>query len=586
MTETPTKETSSSRLERISHSHDEPLDPGDIHARWRWVLLAILCALLLGSLAPSTWSSGQGHLTMRVGSQVILAQPVRFGSRKPQTIQSSHRGKPIALTLPKGVPLDRSIVVHFSPTAFSKKHQSSIQLALIPPGHKYPSLLPIVKRDESKWTARRRPPQHVAFVLGLLGLVMILWVTEAIPLYITSLLIPVILAAANVQPANQALAPFFHPVIALFFGGFLMAEAMRRVDLDRLAAVVIVGRFGSSPQRLFWSLLSVAAFLSMWMSNTAATAVLIPIAMAISAPLDNLPFRKTLVLGIAYAATIGGVGSAIGTPANPLAMTFLQQDAGVDIGFVGWFAYGLPMVLCFLPVMGLFLWFSNRTKVDAQTFGTAKEIAQKEVEQFTSFTSGQWQVLLIFCTVMLLWLTQTWHHINTGIVALLGVVLLGLVGQLEPADVKRISWASLLTFGGGLSLGIAMMESGACDWMAAQLTFLAHVPGWLGILLIALIALGLTTAASNTASAAILIPLAIPLAHVIHVNPVKLVIIVAIATSVDFALVIGTPPTMIAYSTELFTTKEIFKRGFALDLIGIGLLVTVVVGCWHILGIL
>jgi sodium-dependent dicarboxylate transporter 2/3/5 len=131
-----------------------------------------------------------------------------------------------------------------------------------------------------------------------------------------------------------------------------------------------------------------------------------------------------------------------------------------------------------------------------------------------------------------------------------------------------------------------MMESGACDWMAAQLTFLAHVPGWLGILLIALIALGLTTAASNTASAAILIPLAIPLAHVIHVNPVKLVIIVAIATSVDFALVIGTPPTMIAYSTELFTTKEIFKRGFALDLIGIGLLVTVVVGCWHILGIL
>jgi hypothetical protein len=155
MTETPTKETSSSRLERISHSHDEPLDPGVVHARWRWVLLAMLCALLLGSLAPSTWSSGQGQLTMRVGSQVILTQVVRFGSRKPQTIQSSHRGKPIALTLPKGVPLDRSIVVHFSPTAFSKKHQSSIQLALIPPGHKYPSLLPIVKRDESKWTARR-----------------------------------------------------------------------------------------------------------------------------------------------------------------------------------------------------------------------------------------------------------------------------------------------------------------------------------------------------------------------------------------------------------------------------------------------
>jgi len=235
--------------------------------------------------------------------------------------------------------------------------------------------------------------------------------------------------------------------------------------------------------------------------------------------------------------------------------------------------------------MAVFLWVSNRCQVNPETFASAREVAQKELDALERLTQEQWRVLGVFVVVVLLWLTQTFHGVNTGVVALVGVVLLGVQGLLEPEDLGRISWASLLTFGGGLSLGVALTASGACDWMAARLVILSNVPGWVGIALMALIALGLTTAASNTASAAILVPLSIPLASVLHVDPVVLVIVVAIATSVDFALVIGTPPTMIAYSTKLFTSKEIFRRGLPLDFIGIVLLVTAVLGLWHVMGL-
>jgi sodium-dependent dicarboxylate transporter 2/3/5 len=194
-------------------------------------------------------------------------------------------------------------------------------------------------------------------------------------------------------------------------------------------------------------------------------------------------------------------------------------------------------------------------------------------------------VLLVFVLVAALWLTQTWHGLDTGIVALGGAVLLAILGKLETEDLGRISWASLLTFGGGLALGGFLVTSGTSDWIAARLAGLGALPSWLGVALVALLSLGLTTVASNTATAAILIPLALPLARVIGVDPVLLVVVVAIASSIDYALVIGTPPTLIAYSTRLFTAREIFRAGIVLDLAGVVLLVTAVVGVWKLFGL-
>ena len=196
----------------------------------------------------------------------------------------------------------------------------------------------------------------------------VLWVTEAVPLWLTALLVPIVIVTSGMGTAKAALAPFFHPIIALFFGGFMIAEAMHRVGLDHRIATWIVARAGRSPATLFAAMLGVSAFLSMWMSNTAATAVLVPIAIAVTAPLHHLGYRKAMVLGIAYAATIGGVGSLIGTPANPLAAEFLDTFVGRTITFVDWFAFGLPLVVLFLPVMGVYLWRRSKVSVPREAF--------------------------------------------------------------------------------------------------------------------------------------------------------------------------------------------------------------------------
>ncbi|MEA3511347.1 MAG: DASS family sodium-coupled anion symporter, partial [Actinomycetota bacterium] len=340
-----------------------------------------------------------------------------------------------------------------------------------------------------------------------------------------------------------------------------------------------------NPATLFVSMIGLTAVLSMFMSNTAAAAVLVPIAVAVTAPLHEEAYRKALVLGIAYAATIGGVGSAIGTPANQLAIEFLEGFGGRSISFVEWFAFGLPMVVLFLPIMAVYLWKSSRIRVDQSHFAEARRIAQQERQKLGAPNRDQFIVLGVFAAVALGWLTQTFHGFHAGIIALAGAIALFILGKLLPEDLGRISWPALLTFGGGLTLGLFLVRTGTSDYLATRLTGLVGVPDVVAVLAVAMITLLLTTVASNTASAAILIPLAIPLAGVLGVSVTALVLVVAIASSVDFALVVGTPPTMIAYATKLYTAGQIFRKGIILDFVGILLLVLVVTRIWSLLGL-
>ncbi len=334
------------------------------------------------------------------------------------------------------------------------------------------------------------------------------------------------------------------------------------------------------------TMLGVTAVLSMFMSNTAATALLIPIAIAVTAPLADTGFRKALILGIAYAGTIGGVGSAIGTPANQLAIEFLEGFSGRTISFVEWFAFGLPMVVLFVPIMAAYLWKRSKVSIDPVLLAEAASIADKERRALGRPTHDQMVVLLVFAAVVAGWMTQTIHGFHAGIVALAGAVALFVLGRLVPEDLGRISWQALLTFGGGLTLGLFLVQTGTSDYLATRLTALVDVPDILAVLAVAMLTLLLTTVASNTASAAILIPLAIPLSGVLGVSTTGLVIGVAIASSIDFALVVGTPPTMIAYSTGLYRAGEILRKGILLDLVGIVLLVFVVTRIWEFFGII
>ena len=556
------------------------------------VLLALLAALIVSQFAPAPWPDEDARIVARYLGSEAIDEPVRLDGA-PVTLTGAADKVSVALSFKDGLSSDAPLRAELRVTRDDQAFQPAlgdldVELVLADGRHER---IPAVRWDAQAGVLviARRPPVDTAVVLGLLALVVVLWVTEAVPLFVTALLVPVVLVVAGVQPADDALAPFFHPIIALFFGGFLMAEAMRRVGLDRLAAISLVARFGRTPATLFAAMIAVAAFLSMWMSNTAATAVLVPIALAVTEPFQGDSggpgYRRALVLGIAYAATIGGVGSAIGTPANPLAIEFLDEFVGRQISFIEWFAFGLPLVVLFLPLMGAYLWWRLGARVEATRFAHVRVIARAQLVEAGRPGHHQLAVLVVFVGVMAVWLTQTWHGTNTGIVALGGAVVLALLRYVRQEDLARISWPSLLTFGGGLALGVALVQSGTADWVAAQLGGLVEVPAFLAVLAVALLALGLTTVASNTASAAMLVPMAIPLAGVLGLDPVLLVATVAVASSIDFALVIGTPPTMIAYSTQLFTAPQIFRVGAILDAAGVLLLVTVVVAFWRFAGL-
>ncbi|MBT3248269.1 MAG: SLC13/DASS family transporter [Actinobacteria bacterium] len=427
--------------------------------------------------------------------------------------------------------------------------------------------------------------QESTLVLLLLGVVVVLWISELVPLHYTSLGIPIVLTISQAVPATDALTPFVHPIILLFFAGFLMAEAMKRAGLDKLVATQLIARAGKTPKTLFAALLGVAAFLSMWMSNTAAITVLLPVALAVANAADSPSYRKAVILGLAYAGTIGGVGSAIGTPANPLAGEFINELTGRQIGFVEWFLFGLPFVAIFLPLMGAYLWRISKVTVDAEKFTQASAAAQTQIGEIQSLTRPQKEVLAIFFLVIAGWVSQPIHGAATGHVALAGALLLFLRTHIQWRDLTIISWPTLLTFGGGLSLGMAMSASGAANLLVDQLDTLGGWPTPLALTAMAMAALLLTTIASNTAAAAMLIPLAIPLAALVGVDPVLLVLVVAMATSIDFALVVGTPPTMLAYQTGFFTSREILRKGSFLDALGIFLLLVAVVPLWLLFGL-
>ncbi len=574
-----------------------PPKDGSRPARPWWGLVAALLAGAVATLvAPAGWSAGPGTIEVHERGALVLTVDVEVGSADAVQARATGTDRGFALALPDGVPVDEAVTARLQVTTADgtvvRPDLDGVAIDLVLPDGRHEPV-PVLRWEPAgdagaggggALVATRHPPVHADVALGLLAVAVVLWVTGVVPLFATAVTIPVVLVVGGVATPTDALAPFFHPIIALFLAGFLLAEAMRRVELDTWAAGRVMGAAGRSPRSVFLTLLVTAAFLSMWMSNTAAVAVLIPIALAVAAPVGHTGFTKVLVLGTAYAATLGGVGSAIGTPANMLAIEYLDTFDVRAITFAGWFVYGLPLVVVFLPVIAVYLWWRFGVEVEPASFAAVR-VAARAQSAATSFGRPQARVLAVFGLVAAVWLTETWHGIHPGIVALGGVVVLALTRDLREDDLGRINWSALLTFGAGLSLGLALTATGVADWVATRLGGLGSLPDLAAVGIVAGVTLLLTTVASNTASAATLIPLAIPLASLLGVDVTLLVVVVAIASSIDFALIIGTPPTMLAYSTGLFRPAEILRIGAFLDLAGLAFLLTAVTWVWHVLGV-
>ena len=349
---------------------------------------------------------------------------------------------------------------------------------------------------------------------------------------------------------------------------------MQKTGVDRRMAEILSRFARGSAARSIVSFMVLSAFLSMWMSNTASVAIMIPIAIAAAQQQEVLREKlKILILGVAWAGSIGGIGSAIGTPANMLAIALLNEYAGQSLQFADWFRFGLPMVLMLIPILWIYLMYFARPQKLEHGLSCLMEQDQN------SDGRGS-RVLIIFGATVTLWLTESWHGIPSSVAALLGAFGLFVSGILGKDDFNKISWNSLLTFGGGLAMGRLLVSSGISQFLAEQLAVLQNFPQVLVLFSISLLTVCLGAFISNTACAAMIIPVAIPLADVLGIDIMILTSLVAIASSIDFAFVVGTPPTMLAYSTGVFTTREIFRIGIVLNLIAVLVLNFLVIPLW------
>ncbi len=404
-------------------------------------------------------------------------------------------------------------------------------------------------------------PQAQA-VVAITAIAMILWITEAIPLHATAILLAFLLVAVGNFSPDKVFAQFFDRVVVLVLGGFVLAVALSKHKLDEFFAYKILGKIGNSSSIILLGMISVTAFISMWMSNSATAAIAMPIAIVILAQNKIMPlksaFGKSMVLAVAYGATIGGIGTLIGSTPNVLTQKFLTEQ-GVNFGFVEWGVRGFPFMV--LLVIACWLVLKILFRPEIKTVEIAKTSPR--------LTREQKKVVLIFLLTVFLWVTESIHGIHNSIVALVPIPLLYGFRLLNINDIQKIGWAPLILIGGGIALGMAIDASGLDEILSSFLGMsLSNQPIIVLFFLLAITGIFLTSFLSNTAASSVLIPIVTALAALLGVNMTNLVVAGAIGVSMDFMFPMGTPPSALACSTGYIHAKDMLKAGAVLSLAG------------------
>jgi solute carrier family 13 (sodium-dependent dicarboxylate transporter), member 2/3/5 len=421
------------------------------------------------------------------------------------------------------------------------------------------------------------------------------WLTEAVPLAATALLPLVLFPALGILRPTDAAAPYANPVVFLFMGGFMLALAMQRWGLHRRIALAIVAAAGTRGDRLVLGFMLATAFLSMWISNTATAAMMVPIGIAICELLrppgdQPFPFATALMLGIAYAATIGGVGTLIGTPPNAVFAAAAAQQLGRPVGFTEWLMVGMPVVIVLLPLTWLLLvrvLFPVRAAIagadimlhaERQRLGPMARAERITAAVFILMAAG-WIMRepKSFGAVTIPGIATFAPGIDDAAIAIAGALLLFLAPAgpastrvLEWEDTRNLPWGVLLLFGGGLSLARAFEASGLAGSIAQVVGALGAAPTWLLLLGAGALILALSELASNTAVAAMAMPILAATAVGIGVAPLPLMAAGALASSCAFMLPVGTPPNAVVFATGYIGIRQMAATGVWLNLLALG----------------
>lgn len=405
--------------------------------------------------------------------------------------------------------------------------------------------------------------------LAIFAIATVLWVSEAVPLYVTALIIVVlesIWLVGQLAPGGeiitdykQFLHPFFSSIIALFLGGFAIARAIHKYHLDERIAKAILDRVGTNPRYVLLGMMVTTAVFSMWMSNTATSALMITVALPVLRKIEpDDPFRKVLMLGIPFAANIGGMGTPIGTPPNAIAIGQLNA-AGADIGFGEWMSFAVPimviaLILCWILLLAF---FKPKTKSFKLEFDVKGKISPK----------GRF-ILLMLALAILGWLTTKIHGVPSAIIALIPATIFFATGILKKDDFNSLGWNILFIMGGGLSLGVAMKVSGLNTFLISQI----NLEGMPFILTLAIFGLGaalMTTFISNTATANLLVPIVIgfvALGQEMSSFVAPIAVMVALSSSASMVLPVSTPPNAIAYGSGEIRVKDMARSGLVVTI--------------------
>ncbi len=423
-------------------------------------------------------------------------------------------------------------------------------------------------------------PNEASITIGITILTAGWWMSEAVPIPVASLMPIALLPLFGVLPAKTTVAQSYgHPLILLLLGGFLLSKGMERSGVHRRLALAMIQLCGSGGKGLMLGFMLASAFLSMWISNTATTLMLLPIALAVlngskAAPVLAAP----LMMAIAYAANIGGLGTPIGTPPN---LVFIEQYAevsGETMTFVGWMKYGVPIIVIMIPLM--WLWLSRH---------------QSGTQVVTLPEVGNWRpaerrTLGVFSLTALAWMTRSepfggWSELlhlpgaNDASVAFIGVLFLFLIpdgsgragekGRLLDWDTaKEIPWGILILFAGGICLAAGIRDSGLSERIAGLLTHFGAWPSFILVITICLLMTFLTEMTSNTASTILMMPIlgSVALAH--DLDPKMIMLPAALSASCAFMLPVATAPNAVVFGTGYLTVPRMIREGLILNLIG------------------
>ncbi|UJW59753.1 SLC13/DASS family transporter [Bacillus sp. A116_S68] len=431
------------------------------------------------------------------------------------------------------------------------------------------------------------------------------WITEAIPIPVTSLLPIILFPLVTTIGVDEVTPNYGNDIVFLFLGGFIIALALERWNLHKRIALTIIHLVGTSTKRLMLGFMTATAFLSMWISNTATAMMMVPIGTAIIYQFTHLidekfvenpkkeadQFAKGLMIAIAFSASIGGLGTIIGTPPNTILAGQLREIFDVDLSFGYWMLFGVPLAAFLLVIAWIYL-ITFAFPMNMKDIPGGREVVENERKALGQMSADEKMVMMIFSLTAIAWITRSFllqeyvhPNINDTLIAITGASLLFLIPSFKYEGVKLMNWHTakdvpwgiLILFGGGLAIAGAFGDTGLDVWIGEQLSVLIGVEFILIVLAVTLLVMFLTEITSNTASATMLMPIMASLAYAIDVHPFAMMVPAALAASCAFMLPVATPPNAVVFGTDYLKMLDMVKAGFWMNVLAIIGVVTFVV---------